>query len=156
MSTYIGTKRQPCRLVLVQKSSNTILYISRLRFRLRGLNFFTASTPSHSRSRREILRPQLHGARRITVGQKTRKEKKGAIIYIKVCIQTNVPLLNVLCTTIPGHFFAICVSIFHKTEVLTVILRCLTGLIYDWLKIYDAKRKYFHFFFFFAILYKNR
>ena len=37
-------------------------------------------------------------------------------------------------------FFAICVSIFHKTEVLTVILRCLTGLIYDWLKIYDAKR----------------
>ena len=38
--------------------------------------------------------------------------------------------------------------IFHKTEVLTVILRCLTGLIYDWLKSYDAKRKYFHFFFF--------
>ena len=82
MSTYIGTKRQPCRLVLVQKSSNTILYMSRLRFRLRGLNFFTASTPSHSRSRREILRPQLHGARRITVDRKTRKEKKGAIIYI--------------------------------------------------------------------------
>ena len=82
LSTYIGTKRQPCRLVLVQKSSNTILYISKLRFRLRGLNFFTASTPSHSRSRREILRPQLHGARRITVDRKTRKEKKGAIIYI--------------------------------------------------------------------------
>ena len=61
MSTYIGTKRQPCRLVLVQKSSNTILYMSRLRFGLRGLKFFTASTPSHSRSRREILRPQLHG-----------------------------------------------------------------------------------------------
>ena len=37
--------------------------------------------------------------------------------------------------------------IFHKTEVLEVILRCLTGLIYDWLKSYDAKRKYFHIFF---------
>ena len=38
--------------------------------------------------------------------------------------------------------------IFHKTEVLTVILRCLTGLTYDWLKSYDTKCKYFHFFFF--------
>ena len=36
-----------------------------------------------------------------------------------------------------------------------IILRCLTGLIYDWLKSYDTKHKYFHFFFF-AILYKNR
>ena len=38
--------------------------------------------------------------------------------------------------------------IFHKTEVLTVILRCLTGLTYYWFKSYDTKRKYFYFFFF--------
>ena len=50
--------------------------------------------------------------------------------------------------TISGPFFANYISIFHKTEILTVILRCLTGLTYDWLKSYDTKRKYFHFFFF--------
>ena len=55
--------------------------------------------------------------------------------------------MNVLCTTIPRQFFAICVYIFHKTEVLTVILRCLTGLTYDWFKSYDTKHEYFHFFF---------
>ena len=44
-------------------------------------------------------------------------------------------------------FFAICMFIFHKIEVLTVILRCLTGLTYDWVKSYDPKWKYFHFFF---------
>ena len=35
--------------------------------------------------------------------------------------------------------------IFHKTEVLTVILRCLTGLHSDYFKSYDTKRKYFRF-----------
>jgi hypothetical protein len=50
--------------------------------------------------------------------------------------------------------FAICMFIFHKTEFLKVILRCWTGLDYDWCKSYDKKCKYFHFFFF-AILYKN-
>ena len=45
-------------------------------------------------------------------------------------------------------FFAMCMFFFHKTEVLTVILRCLTGLTYDWFKSYDTKRKYFYFFFF--------
>ena len=35
--------------------------------------------------------------------------------------------------------------IFHKTEVLTVILRGFTGLSYDWFKTYDTKQKYFHF-----------
>jgi hypothetical protein len=51
-------------------------------------------------------------------------------------------------------FHAICMFIFHKTEILKVILRCWTGLDYDWCKSYDKKCKYFHFFFF-AILYKN-
>ena len=41
--------------------------------------------------------------------------------------------------TISGHFFAICMLIFHKTEVLTVILRCLTGLNLDWVKIYGLR-----------------
>ena len=46
---------------------------------------------------------------------------------------------NVICTTIPGHFFSICVYIFHKIEVLTVILRCLMGLNLDWVKSYGLK-----------------
>ena len=36
-------------------------------------------------------------------------------------------------------FFAICVYIFHKTEVLTVILRCLMGLNLDWVKSYSLR-----------------
>ena len=35
------------------------------------------------------------------------------------------PFINDRVTTISGHFFAICMFIFHKTEVSTVILRCL-------------------------------
>ena len=46
---------------------------------------------------------------------------------------------NNLCTTIPGHFLAMYVFIFHKTEVLTVILRCLTGLNLDWVKSYGLR-----------------
>ena len=41
----------------------------------------------------------------------------------------------------PAIFFAICMFIFHKTEVQTVILKCLTGLNLDWFKSYDTKRK---------------
>ena len=41
-----------------------------------------------------------------------------------------------------------CMCIFHKTEVQTVILRCLAGLDSDWFKNYDTKHKYFHFRFF--------
>ena len=45
--------------------------------------------------------------------------------------------------------------IIHKTQILTAILRCLTGLTCDWFKSYDANHKHFHFFSF-VILYKNR
>ena len=55
----------------------------------------------------------------------------------KDCFETNVPLY--LFTTIPGNFFAMCVFIFHKTEVLTVILRCLTGLNLNWVKSYGLR-----------------
>ena len=37
-------------------------------------------------------------------------------------------LLNNCYKSVSGHFFAICILIFHKTEVQTVILRCLMGL----------------------------
>ena len=45
-------------------------------------------------------------------------------------------LINDCCTTISDHFFANCMFIFHKTEVQTVIFRCLMGLNLDWFKIY--------------------
>ena len=35
---------------------------------------------------------------------------------------------TVYCTTGSGHFFTICMFIFHKSEVQTVILKCLIGL----------------------------
>ena len=54
-------------------------------------------------------------------------------------IGNECPFINDLCMTIPGDLFAICVFIFHKTEVLTVILRCLTGLNLDWFKSYGLR-----------------
>ena len=62
-------------------------------------------------------------------------------------------LLNHCYTTVSGHFFAISMFIFHKTEVQRVNLRCLTDLNPSLLKSYDIKSKYFHFCFF-AILQK--
>jgi hypothetical protein len=43
--------------------------------------------------------------------------------------------------TIPGHFFATYMFIFHKTEIQTVILRCLTSLNPNWHKSYDKNHK---------------
>ena len=42
-------------------------------------------------------------------------------------------------------FFATYMIIFHKTEVQTVILRCLTRLNLIWFTSYDTNCKYFHF-----------
>ena len=39
--------------------------------------------------------------------------------------------------TIFGHFFASYINIFYKTDVQTVILRCLVCLNLDWIKNYD-------------------
>ena len=58
-------------------------------------------------------------------------------------------------TMISCHFFANYMIIFHKTEVQTVILRCLTGLKLNWLKSYDTKCKHFHFHFFSVLLKTN-
>ena len=41
--------------------------------------------------------------------------------------------------TFSGHFFTTRVFIFHKTEVLTVILRYLMGLNLDWVKSYGLR-----------------
>ena len=48
-------------------------------------------------------------------------------------------LLNNCHETVSGHLFAICIFIFHKTEVQTVILRCLTGLNCNWFKSYGLR-----------------
>ena len=45
-------------------------------------------------------------------------------------------MINSRFMTISGHFSASYIEILHKTEVQTVILRCLMGLNLDWFKIY--------------------
>ena len=54
-------------------------------------------------------------------------------------------LLNDWYTTVFGHVFAICIFIFHKTDVQTVSLGCLTDLNPNLFKSYDTNSKYFHF-----------
>jgi hypothetical protein len=56
-------------------------------------------------------------------------------------------MLNDYYTTVSGHFFALCMFIFHKTEVQKVSLRYLTNLNPNMFKSYDTKPKYFHFHF---------
>ena len=49
--------------------------------------------------------------------------------------------------TICGHFFGNYIDIFHKTEIQTVILRCLVCLNLNWVKSYDIfwlKYLFFH------------
>ena len=43
--------------------------------------------------------------------------------------------------TISGHFIANYINTFYKTEVVTVILRCLMSLNLNWYKSYDTKHK---------------
>ena len=45
------------------------------------------------------------------------------------------------CTNHNLPFFAYYILIFHKTEIQTVILRCLTSLNHNWYKSYDTKHK---------------
>ena len=54
-------------------------------------------------------------------------------------------LLNNCYKTVSGHLFAICIFIFHKTEVQTVILNCLIGLNLNLFKSYNTKCKCFYF-----------
>ena len=50
--------------------------------------------------------------------------------------------------TISGRFFVNYINIFQKTEISTVILRCFTYLNLNWIKIYNIKHKFSHFWFF--------
>ena len=54
---------------------------------------------------------------------------------------SNLRLINGCFTTISSQIFAIYIHIFHKTEVQTVILRCLTGLYLIWFKSYATNTK---------------
>ena len=52
-------------------------------------------------------------------------------------IASNLQLINGCFMTISSQIFTIYILIFHKTEVQTVILRCLVYLYLDWIKSYD-------------------
>jgi hypothetical protein len=51
-------------------------------------------------------------------------------------------------TILSGIFYANYMSIFHKSKVLTVILRCSTCLNLNWFKSYNLTHKFFCFHFF--------
>ena len=48
-------------------------------------------------------------------------------------------LLSNCYMTVSGHFFAMCMLFFHKTEVQTYILICSAGLNFNWFKSYGLK-----------------
>ena len=58
---------------------------------------------------------------------------------------SNLRLINSCFTTNSSQIFATYIHIFHKTDVQTVILRCLIGLNCNWVKSYETKHKYFCF-----------
>ena len=63
---------------------------------------------------------------------------------VKVCSEIKETTFQVgHFTTISGHSIANYINIFHKTEVLTVILRCLMSLNLNWIKSYDINYKLF-------------
>ena len=63
---------------------------------------------------------------------KTRKK------YILEGVSQNLQLINGRFLTTSGHFFGNYINIFHKTEIQTVILRCIVCLNVNWIKSYDA------------------
>ena len=66
------------------------------------------------------------------------------IFSSKVCSEIKETTFRVgHFTTISGHSIANYINIFHKTEVPTVILRCLMSLNLNWIKSYDINYKLF-------------
>ena len=63
------------------------------------------------------------------------KDNLVTFILFELCLLWYLAQSQIWCTTLY-------ISIFHKTEVLTVILRCWTGLNHNWFKSYDTKRKW--------------
>jgi hypothetical protein len=67
--------------------------------------------------------------------------RPNAILAKSEPLHKNLQLINGRFMTSFCHFLAYCLNIFHKTEVQTVIFRCLKGLNLNWFKSYDTKRK---------------
>ena len=76
-------------------------------------------------------------------GKKHKKTKntKDANVCFCTKLQKKRQLINSHFKTIYGHFFANYMFIFHKTEIQTVILRCLTIINLNCYKSYDTKHK---------------
>ena len=71
-------------------------------------------------------------------------------------VTKNLRMINGCFMTTSGHFFSNYINIFHKTEVQTVIVMCLTGRNLNWFKSYDTKCQYiFPFLFFFRFCTKT-
>ena len=64
---------------------------------------------------------------------------KHEVIFIIKSDRKWMLLLNNCYKIVSGHFFAICIFIFHKMEVQMVILSCLTGLNHNWFKSYGLR-----------------
>jgi hypothetical protein len=64
-----------------------------------------------------------------------------AILAKLETLHKNLQLIDGRFTISFGHFFPNCMNIFYKTEVQTVIFRCLTGLNLNWFKSYETKPK---------------
>ena len=59
----------------------------------------------------------------------------------------NLLLINGHLGTISGHFLANYINIFHKIELQTIIMMCLTCLNLFWIKSYNIKYNFCHFLF---------
>ena len=62
---------------------------------------------------------------------------QAVVVNIDYCTKKETTLRVGHFTTISGHFSANYTNIFHKTEVQTVILRCLVYLCLNWIKSQD-------------------
>ena len=74
---------------------------------------------------------------------------------IVLCVKKQTNLWVGHFTTLSGHFLAHYINIFHKIELQTIILMCLTCLNLIWIKSYDIKHIFFHFLFFAILQRKN-
>ena len=66
--------------------------------------------------------------------------------HIDYCTKKETTLRVCHFTILYGHFSAKYINIVHKTGVQTNILGCLTCLNINWIKSYDLKHIFFHFF----------
>ena len=69
-------------------------------------------------------------------------DNQGSIV---ICIKKQTKLWVGHFVTISGHFLVNCINIFHKIELQTIILMCLTCLNLIWIKSYNIKHNLCHF-----------